>query len=675
MKRFIIISLLAVMAVRTQACIWIDNYNYYLFSPFPTESFRSRVDKITLENWRVYLGSDEQYYYFQADEVCKFAQQKGDVLMVSYVRNLQKYLDCADQKRSEQWDYPTKEQIAKRKQTLQNVRAYAQGKLKSRLRSQHALLFMRCNMMLDRHDENIRFWEQTASQYIETVYRDMMRNIYAGALLKKGRGDEAGRIFAEQGDFESLMTQFYERRSYQAIRQEYLRDPNSAVLPFLLKDFVNNSQEAVDAINDPDGLGGKLFIRNISESEARQMIGLAGQVVSEGKTQTPVLWQSAKARLEYLFGDRKQAATDILAATKMEGTPRMKDNARVLMLYITSSQAPMSETFDDYLAGELEWIDDKLNNDEFYRGALDRLTHQVLAEKYAHRAATAVALLKATDCSLYSNLIDTMSIENLIQYIDYVRSPAQTALDKFLKARQDADMNFLNDMAGTKYLRLCRWAEAQEWLQKVSLPYYNDRGYAIYAAKRRWNVEPWITRQWLKEGEEYSGAKQYLQSNPKMDFAREMQAMESKLNLLSGKARQQQCFDLAVRYAQAHFTGDCWFLMRDGKSISDTLRTNETDLAQRTLELLREVSLTTDFTLKERALYAMSYGYLYPERLGWAVSEWDSKQMDYVKRVNLQSPQFKAFAALTDLEKANATRTSRYVSRCDEYIQFRKTYR
>ena len=144
MKRFITISLLmATTVLPAAACAWDDTDNYYLFRAYNSREFRGYVDEVTSNNWKVYLGSQEQYYYFDADEVVAFARKKGDLLMVSYVQNLKKYLKCAEEKRWEQWDYPTKEQLAERQKTLLAVRTYAQSKLKSRLRSQHALLVMR----------------------------------------------------------------------------------------------------------------------------------------------------------------------------------------------------------------------------------------------------------------------------------------------------------------------------------------------------------------------------------------------------------------------------------------------------------------------------------------------------------------------------------------------------
>ena len=146
------------------------------------------------------------------------------------------------------------------------------------------------------------------------------------------------------------------------------------------------------------------------------------------------------------------------------------------------------------------------------------------------------------------------------------------------------------------------------------------------------------------------------------------------MNVLSGKALCQRCYNLATYYAQANFTGDCWWLMRDGKSFSDTLRVNEVDLRAKTKELLQKASQTTDLALKEKALFALSYGELYKEEQRWFTKEWNDEAYEYDYKPSPNTLQFRAFAALANFEKQNATHTSQYVSRCDEYIQFRKQF-
>lgn len=225
MKRFILISVLAVLALPMLACGWYGSDNIYMFRVYDSKEFKERVDDITSNNWKVYLGLQQDYYYFNADEVIKAAQKKNDALMVSYVKNLKSYLDICDEIRYEQWNYPTKEKLAQRNQKLRAIQTYALSKVKTKLRSQHALLYMRCNMVLGLNRDNITFWENTASQFIETIYKDMMKNIYAGAIYKMGRDAEAAEIFAEQGDYNSLMTQFYKRRSFEAIHAGIPEEP------------------------------------------------------------------------------------------------------------------------------------------------------------------------------------------------------------------------------------------------------------------------------------------------------------------------------------------------------------------------------------------------------------------------------------------------------------------
>ena len=672
MKRFIIISLLAIGASQlAHACLWFDSHNSYLFKVCNEEEFSSRVDKITINNWKAYLGNTTDYWWFDADQIINFAEQKGDALMVSYVRHLVQYLECVQSVRSEQWEYPTKADIDKRNNTLRSIRTYAQGKIKSKLRSQHALLFMRCNMMLGYHQENVTFWEETASQFIESVYKDMMQNIYAGALYKTGHLDRAGELFAEMHDWNSLMTQYYKKRSFAAIRQEYRRNPNSAVLPFLLQDFVNNAQEAIDG----EGVSqGKLFVRTITRNEAEMMWHFAGQVVSEGKTHQPALWKSAQAWLEYLFGNGEQALQDINAAMTLDGSERVKDVARVLKLYITSAQSPLNAQFERYLADEIKWMTDKPQEDGFFVAALDRTVHQVLADKYmkAGRENTSMALYQMVHSYNFTNALDTMSTTQLQNYLAYLKGNSDSSpVDRFVKPRLDYNEKEYFDRIGAKYMCVCQWDKALEWLNKVPLSYYNQKGYVNYAYYRRYTVEPWITRQWLTEAQQGENGLT-LSANPRMAFAREMQKMEGELNVLSGKAREQRLYDLAVRYAQASISGDCWFLTHDGKSAYAEVSPNETDMDAKAVSLLRQAVGTKDPQLKERVLFALSYVYLNKDR--WFETKWNNETGDYSYIPQRDADQYKAFARLADFEESKGGAPSDYVSRCDEYTQFIHSY-
>lgn len=696
MKKFIIISLLTVVSLPLLACADIGTYNYYLFNLYDNDEFAYRMERITSNNWKVYMGlNEDDWFWFSEEKVTEVAKQKNDALMQSYVHQLARYLKVCDDVQGDQWNYPTKEELAQRRTTLEAIRAYANTKLRTRLRSQHGLLYMRANMLLGNHADNVKFWEETASQYINSVYKDMMYNIYAGALYKTGRTDEGVDIFVEQGDYRSLMTIYYKRRSYAAINEVYNANPKARVLPFLLQDFVNNAQEADDA-GKYESFGGKLFIRDITKAEAQQMIGLCKRAVSEQKTDAPAMWQTAQAWLEYMFADKKQALKDIQKAVTMEGSDRIKDCARVIRIYIDASMRKQDTDFDNWAGTEMQWLYNKSNRanpkpvtnyferSSYYDNAFERIVQQVMADKYqATHPEVTMALYKVQGfygCEAY---LDTTTIANVQKYYAYLNGAANTEMDRFLKnaIRQqpqqdeaDAD-NEYNDLIGTKYLRLCQWDKAIEWLSKVPVAFYQKKGYSFYAALRRTNVEPWIERQFLRDAEYYSEGARKLRENPKLVFAKQMQQLEYGMNMLQGKSRYQRCYDLAVRYAQANFSGDCWFIMRDAKSPGcDEVEPNEVDLAARALDYLREAAKTTDPQLKERALFALSYGELQPKEL-WASLEWNGDKGDYDRIPQRKSAQWKAFASLVDFERQNPAGTARYVSRCDEYDTFLKAYR
>ena len=669
MKRFITISLLSALWLPMLACMWFDNHNYYLYKIYDNREFKDRMQEACNANWKAYLGSTSEYYWFDADELIKAARQKGDDLMVGYVEHLQRYLQCVDieQQKQYEWNYPSREEIDQCNKDLTAIRTYALSKTKTRLRSQHALLYMRCNMMLGRHQENITYWEQTASQFIETVYRDMMKNIYAGALYKTGQEDLAGEMFAEMGDYESLMTQYYKKRSFLAIQKEYRKNPNAKVLPFLLQDFVNNVQEAIDALSEQ--FGGKLFIRDISRQEAQQMIQFCEQVVQEGKTETPTMWKSAKAWIEYLIDKRQEAARDIIAAAGLQGTDRMKDCTRELMLYITAAQAQPSQDFDDYLADELQWL--KGREDAEAYNALDRLSHQILFSRYADKPERVAALMDFNR-GTSGDMLDTLRVDKVEKYLFYRNTPATNNLDRLLKSKplEPAEQMALEELIGTKYMRICQWDKAIEWLKNIPTSFYTECGYAVYIANRSYTVEPWAKRQWLRDDVTYSDTKWKIQENPKLKFAREMQTMEASLSVLSGNSLEQRLYELAVRYAQASYRGDCWWLMKNSKSPYDTLSVNSADLLAKSVGLLRQTALSTDLDMKLQSLFALGWREFYNDGQFWCEKVWDSEASCYVDRYDPQSPQYRAYQTLYDILYEEPEEPM-YVSRCDEFRQFR----
>ena len=152
--------------------------------------------------------------------------------------------------------------------------------------------------------------------------------------------------------------------------------------------------------------------------------------------------------------------------------------------------------------------------------------------------------------------------------------------------------------------------------------------------------------------------------------------MENSLSMLNGKALEERCYNLAVRYAQASIHGDCWWLLRDFKSCMDTVRVHEVDLGQKAVQMLQKAVKISDQSLKRKALFALGYRELYNDMKGvhfWQYSQYSEQAHEYLTYYDRQSPQFLAFQMLYD-ETGDQPQED-YIRRCDEYAQFRKYYR
>ena len=89
--------------------------------------------------------------------------------------------------------------------------------------------------------------------------------------------------------------------------------------------------------------------------------------------------------------------------------------------------------------------------------------------------------------------------------------------------------------------------------------------------------------------------------------------------------------------------------------------------------------MSKDPEVKMKALFAMGYRELYTaspnaEANLWYHSEWSSEAGDIVTTYQRQSPQFRAYQGLFDLVE-NSSKVPTYISKCDEFLQFRKYYR
>ncbi len=695
-----------------------STHNAYVFSVFHRSLMEDRFQAETDVFWKKYVGHDADFYSYLwgKETVLEVAKKRNDKEMVDYLMLLNGYLSGNNIFNG--WEYPTKEQLQHRDEALQQMLSAAKAYRGTRLRQQYALAQMRANFGLKRYQDNVDFWTQQAQKLAPSVYRDIMRNLYAGSLLRLGRKKEAVEIYAEQEDFRSLKYCVRKFRNLAGIKSVYQENPNSATLLYLVQDFVNNVQETMDgATGEWDEkmlsvLADEIDSKVVYRTEARQFITFARGVVAEGKTHCPSLWQSAIGCLEYQMGQHAKARADLAKALKMAGTPRMRDNARAIYAANSVFVEPLNDTYGRWLVGELQWLEgmaaregrDSVMTDDHYAEVKERMVYRGLVPRLMRKGRKSLALTvmsmmnedlyhsgysrrTAADSEEgqmrwnedyygeYFEALDRLPLDNLKALAAYMQKEPKDVLGRFAWRRAYRDAEYYNDLIGTRLLAMGRFAEAQEYLGRVSLAFLNRQNIVPYACLRRFDTERWLGKQTVSDS--LLEVRHTLTSNKKIDFCRRILAVQSLwMNMRPSEERRQKAYELASLYYQASYLGDCWWLTQYGwSSTQDSIPEGRMDFVQKAVDLLGESVQSTDFNLKQNSLYALAF---IPSDQ-WCYRGWDEDAQTWYDDENPKprplSRQYKAIAALYDFVRANVREVAGYVYSCDVLEQFARVRR
>ena len=713
MKKSIVLSLLLILSFGVGwACVFYPVTNYYIYKVVPADDVASgpSLYEGSIRKWADYCGGISladadaalaELSLLSPDDfaqskniIIHTARQRGDVPTIAYLRDLVDYLYASKTLHPHDWAYPTKQDVASARKILQRLSALP---LKSgKWSGEYRLLRARCAFALDRYAEVAQLWESSTKDATAS-WSPIFRNLYAGALVRLGRREEAVRIYAEQGDVQSLRYLVYQLRNLAGIRAEYAADPNSPLLPYLVEDLVTNVQETYDNADDNTYLK-EIDRAGVVEREQRDFIAFAQKVVAEKRSHSLAMWQSAIAMLHYYAGRHAEADRAAEAALKLSGTPLMRTNARDVRVFTYLAQRGITDATLDAVVPDLRrWKQD--GKEGHSNRLLTRLIKQDLLPvlSKAHRRFDELLLLRADfydstfvnmdEGSPYdaneiygSDYFDTLyalSADSMKAYYNYLHAPAQHEWQRLWKPTTHFDKEFYNDVMGTKLLSECRFEEAIPYFKQTSLDFISSQNIAPYVAARDYKVERWLKHQPVDEDEDPE-AEYAFQEDVKLKFCQNILSLQSQFNSTSDAAKRQRiAYRLATYLAQASAAGDCWFLSRYG--VGSSLWTWEDrdmpddrfvgdPLQQLSLRYLNLALASSDHDLRERALYAMAWLPMDPAYK--EVFENDTFRRVYRK----QSRQFKAYM---DLARWRATgQASAFVTHCDILTRFaRDNYR
>ncbi len=723
-KRGIAISLLTMaFGISTNACISErSDHNYYMFSVFNRDQTSPNYLYDIANYWQRYANKQEDevildFYKWNQDEVLKAAKNKKDLEMQTYLKRLNTYLKACETLNPDAWRYASKQEQLQTQQSLTNLANAAKLYKGSKLKSQYALLRMRINMVKNLNLQNITYWNSVASKLPQSMWKEAMHNIYARSLWKTGKRQQALDIYAKQGDILSIKAIARNYRNLAGIQSIYLNNPNSPMLAYLVQDFVNNHQQTIDSNENSQRSNGTIQIdkewmeligaKIINKKEALSFITFANKVIAEGKTQDPCLWRSATAMLHYLNGDAREAWKESNEAMTLDGTQRMKDNARAIRLLASTQNTQVKLVTGDYstfLVGEFKWLDEKAKEEahgdyygNHYTEVQERIAYRALyhhfqllsnimghtekVNEYANMATAMYGMMDAYECkfnkkeqneqcisrypysSEYATQLDIFTAQQLADYYSFIIAQHKDAFEQYVCQSLYRNADFFKDMIGTKYLAEGNFGEAAKWLKDVSLPFINQQAISYYASKRSYDVPFWFNHQKVSDDNIWGIEGDYanMKENPKLKFCQEMNQLIGRYNVSrEGADKDELAYQLAVRYYQASCYGDCWYLTHYGKSVNDSARTSEADFAAIAQKYLKESKQSSNLTLRYHSLYALASISIDP----WYKVVYDA---DYNESTLLcpQSAQYQALEEWSKFAKEYPQAVDNYTTKCD----------
>lgn len=711
LKNFIISASIILTSIPAQGCLWTSPERWYMFE-FDNPTFSEHFSAENLNFWSNYCHTEQPLYWVNIPDLKKAAEEKHDVHMLEYLSELEKYTAIAGELTRDSWDYPTADELAKRRSSLQSILATCREHIAGPEATRWLLLEMRVNMLLGRYTDNIALWDKRGKNAPDGYVKEMMRNIYANALLNTGRKVEAWNIYSTQNDTQSLLWSVRKFTNLAGIKSLYRQYPDAPVQAYLLRQYINSIQDIVDIHYDYmhrqaeydenrdgnyvdsevksywEGVIGDAYARIDRNylAELRGFVAFADTVAHEGKTPDPCMWESAAALCAYFTGDYQKAKTLITAAMDMHGTPEIRKMARrIRMLIACSADDVNSPEFKRYITTELAWLDADIANTKsrVADNARDRILNLGLTKNYEATGQKELAALTALArdyssankdfvITIMTSEIYPESSTEIIGLFNSLENPGTDPIKRYAASKIVLPDDFKNDITGTKLLQEGKWSEALPYLRNVSLPYLEKQAIAFYAARRDFKIPAWNGFQSVGDNNyEETQKPQSLAGNAKIDFCNYMLELDSLAGNASGVEKDRIDLQRAEALYQASRLGQCWYLSQYGYSHYEPKTVKNDELAGLAIGLLRDCSKSADPTVRASALFGLVYSA--PDQ--WLTTDYDWNGSEYVsnRTVHRNSHQYGILRELTDLMNTNPAARQPQIVRCDVIRTFQNS--
>jgi len=520
----------------------------------------------------------------------KYLRKRNNIEMIDFLI-LAKRCEQARSKRAgaDKWWYPTKDDLNNNdlQMVLDKALAY-QGTL---LKSRYLLQAIRAAYTMGNYDLCLNLWEQQIEKMPDSAVKTMSMGYIGGIWFRKGNYKKAIQFYNESKDQASFwwcakyLTK--ENSDVERIKILYKYQPDSEELPVMLQNICRETEADYWWMEEQEPKKNRKRYMKLRD--------FALQVANEKRSNNPAMWEYAAAYLT--FWDEKIALATQYAekAATLQGPDFIKEKIKVLQILLEAkAQKEYDEAFEIRFLPKLQWLDSlicrdinmgikdayndwntKANYSQYYPfDMMRRIVLGVMLPKYQKQKEYTKALLLAgmaserlrslvnfehientyhgkwntdydTDIFNYMNIFP---VENVIEYQQLLQSGGRNEFEKFLIARCYKNDDYLNELIGTKYMRLEKFEEAIPYLSKVSAQFIKSMNVYGY-----FELDP------LREVYEYKKHEPYPEY--KLNFAKKMLTLQQKMQTESNREKKAAAiWKYAIALKRSISNGESWAL-------------------------------------------------------------------------------------------------------------------
>ena len=241
----------------------------------------------------------------------------------------------------------------------------------SRLKDRYRLQVMRTLFARGKYDACIRYWEEEGREMKQGVMKEMTAEYVGGAYIHTGRKSEVKQLYAQHGLTRLLLDSM---KGHERFDWMLRHNPDH---PWLISEVQRRIHGAERWYEWYEGMD-KGYDRRIF-AEVYEMVE---KVCRQQRCSDMAPWYYAQAYLMDRFGEGEKAMRYIGMAERVARQDDLKDAIRVMKMLISARcQKGYDEAYENYLYGELIWLNQKVA-DELDPGLRQQIAESGIARQH-----------------------------------------------------------------------------------------------------------------------------------------------------------------------------------------------------------------------------------------------------------------------------------------------------